>query len=234
LTLLEHLIKNGSERCVDDARNHSHTLRSLFNFNYYEGTVDRGVGVREKAKQIVEMLGDDERVREERTKARQLREKFGASLGGVSSTSGGRYAGYGNEDYGRGGGGGDYGNSGIGSSSSGFRDEGASGYGGSHERGYSGRYSDPATSGDSIVGGGVGATRSSSSSILDAETTPHFASIPDKKERKVKKSKKKKDKTDDSDEQSAVPASKLKFFNTLYAFGLLFIVFFVFCSHRFV
>ena len=51
LTLLEHLVKNGSERCVDDARNHSHVLRNLNRFNYYEGTVDRGVGVREKSKQ---------------------------------------------------------------------------------------------------------------------------------------------------------------------------------------
>jgi hypothetical protein len=43
------------ERCVDDARNHGHTLRALLNFNYYEGT-DRGSGVREKAKQLIEML----------------------------------------------------------------------------------------------------------------------------------------------------------------------------------
>ena len=79
LTLLEHLIKNGSERCVDDGRNHSHVLRALYNFNYYEGTVDRGVGVCEKSKQIVELLGDDERIREERTKAKQLREKLVAA-----------------------------------------------------------------------------------------------------------------------------------------------------------
>ena len=83
LTLLEHLIKNGSERCVDDARNHSHQLRSLNNFNYYEGTVDRGIGVREKSKQIVELLADNERIREERERARALREKFG----GRGSTS---------------------------------------------------------------------------------------------------------------------------------------------------
>ena len=52
LTLLEHLIKNGSERCVDDGRNHSHVLRALFNFNYYEGTVDRGQGVRENRSRL--------------------------------------------------------------------------------------------------------------------------------------------------------------------------------------
>ena len=90
LTLLEHLIKNGSERCVDDARNHSHTLRGLHRFNYYEGTIDRGVGVREKSKQLVEVLGDDERIREERQKARKMREKFGTSSGGsMAGVSGG-------------------------------------------------------------------------------------------------------------------------------------------------
>ncbi|KAL7482611.1 hypothetical protein ACHAW6_008277 [Cyclotella cf. meneghiniana] len=102
LTLTEHLVKNGSERCVDDARNHSHLLRSLDKFNYYEGTVDRGLGVREKAKQLVEILGDDDRIREERMKARQLREKF-AGRGGSASNSasgggGSKYAGYGNSD----------------------------------------------------------------------------------------------------------------------------------------
>ena len=114
LTLLEHLLKNGSERCVDDARNHSHTLRSLHQFNYYEGTVDRGLGVREKSKQIVEILSDDERVREERQKARKLREKFGGNLGGVSGGGGNKYAGYGNDSTSGGGG---YGDSGIDSSS---------------------------------------------------------------------------------------------------------------------
>ena len=132
LTLLEHLVKNGSERCVDDARNHSHLLRSLDRFNYYEGTVDRGIGVREKSKQLVEMLGDDERIREERMKARQLREKFaGRSMMTSSGVGGGgsKYAGYGNNDAAWSSGSGQgYGESGIGSG----RD--------SANRGYAGRY----------------------------------------------------------------------------------------------
>eukprot|EP00978_Attheya_sp_CCMP212_P005695 scaffold12795_cov36-Attheya_sp.AAC.1 len=103
LNLLEHLVKNGSERCVDDARNHSHTLRQLHQFNYYEGTVDRGVGVREKSKQLVEMIGDDELIREERNKAKQMRERFGASVGGGG---GGGSGGGGGGGGGSGGGGG--------------------------------------------------------------------------------------------------------------------------------
>ena len=44
LTLLEHLIKNGTERMVEEARDHMHKLRSMTEFNYFEGSVDRGQG----------------------------------------------------------------------------------------------------------------------------------------------------------------------------------------------
>ncbi len=183
LTLLEHLLKNGSERCVDDARNHSHLLRNLDRFNYYEGTVDRGLGVREKSKQVVEMLQDDERIREERQKARQLREKFSgrgssanASYGG-GGDGGGRYAGYGNSDSnwassgGGGGGSRGYGESGIGS---GGRDS---------NRGYAGRY-------------GEGDTAPSSSGFATSPTAPtkktsKSSSSSGTKVKKVKKKEKK-------------------------------------------
>lgn len=190
LTLLEHLIKNGSERCVDDGRNNSHILRGLFNFNYYEGTVDRGQGVREKSKQVVELVGDDERIREERTKAKQLREKFGGNLGGSSNTGGmagigggggSGYAGYGNDgdrNYGGYSGSGGYGDSGIGSSG-GYSDAVAS----SNTNSFSGRYSEEAETSEN--------------------TAPTFAAIPPKKvKKKNKKSKKKKEKSLDSTEVS--------------------------------
>ena len=186
LTLLEHLIKNGSERCVDDARNHSHILRNLFNFNYYEGTTDRGIGVREKSKQVVELLGDDERVREERSKARKLKEKFGGNLGGVSSSGGGysggggggsSYAGYGNDDYGGyDGGSSGYGDSGIGSNSGG---------------GFSGRYNDN----DNYSSNKIDTSANEDSNEAN---TPTFAAVPEKKKKKTKKSKKKKEKTEEA------------------------------------
>lgn len=195
LTLLEHLVKNGSERCVDDARNHSHLLRGLFNFNYYEGTVDRGQGVREKSKQVVELISDDERIREERIKAKQLREKFGGNLGGVSnfggvggggggmtgiSGGGSSFSGYGrdSENYGGYGGSGSYGNSGIGSSG-GYHDSAVASESSSNN--FSGRYADEAQG-----------------------ATPTFAAIPDKKAKKKKKSKKKTETTD----EVAPPAGK--------------------------
>lgn len=171
LSLLEHLIKNGSERCVDDARNHAHTIKSLHQFNYYEGTIDRGHGVREKSKQIAEIMGDDERIREERQKAKKLRERFGASGSTASSGGGGgggQYPGYGNDDSvgwgGSGGGGGGYGDS----------RSGGNGYGDDSGK-FSGRYSD-----ESAVRASGGGTSSA----------PTFASMPEVAPKKKKKKKK--------------------------------------------
>lgn len=87
LSLLEHLLKHGNERVIEDARDHMHKLRTLTNFNFYEGSIDRGSGVREKSRNLIEFLKDNERIREERDKARALRDKFAGS-----STN----AGYGN------------------------------------------------------------------------------------------------------------------------------------------
>ena len=171
LTLLEHLIKNGSERCVDDARGHGHSLKSLLQFNYYEGTIDRGLGVREKSKQILEILGDDERIREERQKARKLREKFGGSLGGTGGGgSSNPYSGYGNDNnnWDRGGGGG-YGDGGIGSKPS----SGGSRY--DDDGGYHGRYDNEPSSAASVT------------------PAPTFASLSDDVPKKAKGKKKKKD-----------------------------------------
>lgn len=172
LTLLEHLVKNGSERVVDDARNHGPTLRALFKFNYYEGTVDRGQGVREKSKQIVEMLSDDERVREERMKARKLREKFGSKLGAASNSggggAGGRYSGYGNDGWSGGdtAGGSSYSEGGIGSS-----------------RTAGGRYGDERAG----YGNGGGRYDEDTRGSNPAEPQPTFAAIPDSKPKKSKK-----------------------------------------------
>lgn len=200
LTLCEHLIKHGSERCVDDARYHSHQLRSLQKFNYYEGTVDRGIGVREKAKQVVELLGDDERIREERNKAKALRDKFGGTgdMSGIGSGGGGSSGGGGGTDrysgYGNSGGGGYGGDKGISSSYG-----GAGAGGASDTHGFSGRYSDKNSSSS-------GGTKSNEASSYSAE--PTFASIPDStKPATKKKTKKKKKKATTTAAVNDTPAS---------------------------
>lgn len=133
--------------------------------------MDRGLGVREKAKQLVEILGDDDRIREERMKARQLREKF-AGRGGSASNSasgggGSKYAGYGNSDaaWSTGANKG-YGESGIGAGAD------------TANRGYAGRYGE----------GGIDSTgnRSSKPNATVTSEIPKKPSTP-----KVKKVKKK-------------------------------------------
>merc|ERR1719399_1798173 len=76
LSLLEHLIKNGAERCVDEARERIYTIRTLTEFRYNEDGTEKGTGVREKAKLLVELLNDTKQIREARKKARELRDKF--------------------------------------------------------------------------------------------------------------------------------------------------------------
>ncbi|KAF8470914.1 hypothetical protein DFH94DRAFT_637373 [Russula ochroleuca] len=134
LQLLEYLIKHGSERVVDDARSHVSTLKMLRSFHYIdEKGKDQGINVRNRSKELVELLADVDKIRQERKKAKANRSKYigtgndGFSFGG----SGGRYGGFGNEggsysgDYGSNASGYDRGMilpSSSGGGSSGFRD----------------------------------------------------------------------------------------------------------------
>ncbi|OSC98000.1 ENTH-domain-containing protein [Trametes coccinea BRFM310] len=138
LQLLEYLIKNGSERVVDDARSHIATIKMLRNFYYVdEKGKDQGINVRNRAKELVDLLGDVEKIRAERRKAKANRHKYtGVGNDAMSFSSSGRYGGFGSEslgyndsNYGSGGasGGGSsrydsYGEGGSASYSGGFRD----------------------------------------------------------------------------------------------------------------
>ena len=95
---------------------------------------DQGVNVRNRAKELAELLGDVDRIRAERKKARANRNKFGGvegggvMNGGMSGSS--RYGGFGSEDASFGGySGGTYGDGGGfgGNRSSGFQDSGTTG-----------------------------------------------------------------------------------------------------------
>ncbi|EMD64111.1 hypothetical protein COCSADRAFT_117129 [Bipolaris sorokiniana ND90Pr] len=115
LQLLEYLIKHGSERVIDDARSHVSLLKMLRQFHYIDQNgKDQGINVRNRAKELAELLSDVDRIRTERKKARANRSKFGgveggagmggfSGSGGFSGGSGGsRYGGFGSEsaDYG--------------------------------------------------------------------------------------------------------------------------------------
>merc|ERR1719161_3279262 len=111
LNLLEYLLKSGSERCIDEARDNLYKIRSLEGFHHEEEGKDKGVGLREKAKAVAELLNDRNTLREEREKCRQLRDKFvgiaaGAGENRTFSGGAGRYDGFGGGDRYSGGGGG--------------------------------------------------------------------------------------------------------------------------------
>ena len=105
LQLLEFLIKNGSERVIDDARSHLTLLKMLRQFHFIDQNgKDQGVNVRNRAKELAELLSDVDRIRAERKKARSTRNKYtgvegGAGLGGGLSSSS-RYGGFGSEESG--------------------------------------------------------------------------------------------------------------------------------------
>jgi epsin len=108
LQLLEYLVKNGSERVVDDARSHVSMIKILRNFHYIdEKGKDQGINVRNRSRELATLLGDLDQIRQERRKAKQLRNKYlgsagggGSATGGPSFSSGGsRYGGFGSDQY---------------------------------------------------------------------------------------------------------------------------------------
>src|ERR1700744_4639117 len=107
LQLLEFLIKNGSERVIDDARSHMSLLKMLRQFHFIDANgKDQGINVRNRSKELVELLSDVEKIRTERKKARSNRQKYGGYEGGGAggsgggSSSSGRYGGFGSESAG--------------------------------------------------------------------------------------------------------------------------------------
>ncbi|KAJ3268860.1 Epsin-3, clathrin recruitment and traffic between the Golgi and endosome [Terramyces sp. JEL0728] len=92
LQLLEFLLKNGSEQ-------HAKTITTLMTKRKIkELTVNTINSVRHRAKEIVDMLGNDDKIRDERQKAKENRNKYK----GVSSyemKSGGGYSGFGSDSY---------------------------------------------------------------------------------------------------------------------------------------
>ncbi|PSR97264.1 hypothetical protein BD289DRAFT_113822 [Coniella lustricola] len=126
LQLLEYLIKHGSERVIDDARSHLTLLKMLRQFHFIDQNgKDQGVNVRNRAKELTELLSDVDRIRAERKKARANKTKYTGVEGGGGGFSGSssRYGGFGSET------GGSSGNGGYGGYSGGVYGDGG-GFGG--------------------------------------------------------------------------------------------------------
>ncbi|XGW34203.1 hypothetical protein V3C99_018211, partial [Haemonchus contortus] len=69
LTLLNHLLFHGSERVIGNARDHMFQMRSLEQYKYVdEHGRDQGLNVRHRAKVILDLLNDDDKLRAQRKK----------------------------------------------------------------------------------------------------------------------------------------------------------------------
>lgn len=77
LLLLNYLILNGSERVITSARDHLHDMRQLENFQHVdEAGKDQGLNIRHKVKEILEVIQDDQRLRDERKRAKTNKDKY--------------------------------------------------------------------------------------------------------------------------------------------------------------
>ncbi|XP_054134904.1 epsin-3 isoform X2 [Melozone crissalis] len=104
LTLLDYLIKTGSEKVTHQCRENLYTIQTLKDFQYVDRDgKDQGINIREKVKQVMALLKDEERLKQERAHALQTKERM--ALEGMGSGShqvgyGRRASPYG-EDYSR-------------------------------------------------------------------------------------------------------------------------------------
>ncbi|XP_044466057.1 clathrin interactor EPSIN 2-like isoform X2 [Mangifera indica] len=85
LTVLEYLVAHGSERVIDDIREHAYQISALSDFQYIDSSGrDQGNNVRRKSQSLVALVNDKERIIEVRQKAAANRDKFrNPSAGGM-------------------------------------------------------------------------------------------------------------------------------------------------------
>lgn len=80
---MEYLIKTGSERVSQQCKENMYAVQTLKDFQYVDRDgKDQGVNVREKAKQLVALLRDEDRLREERAHALKTKEKLAQTATG--------------------------------------------------------------------------------------------------------------------------------------------------------
>ncbi|KAM4844764.1 epsin-3 isoform 2-T3 [Thomomys bottae] len=86
LTLLDYLLKTGSERVAHQCRENLYTIQTLKDFQHVDRDgKDQGVNVREKVKQVMALLKDEERLRQERTHALKTKERLALEGTGIGS-----------------------------------------------------------------------------------------------------------------------------------------------------
>ncbi|XP_029784916.1 epsin-2 isoform X2 [Suricata suricatta] len=86
LTLLDYLVKTGSERVAQQCRENIFAVQTLKDFQYIDRDgKDQGINVREKSKQLVALLKDEERLKAERAQALKTKERMAQVATGMGS-----------------------------------------------------------------------------------------------------------------------------------------------------
>ncbi|KAJ8334371.1 hypothetical protein SKAU_G00400100 [Synaphobranchus kaupii] len=87
MTLLDYLLKTGSDRVAQQCQENIYILQTLREFQFMDRDgKDQGVNVREKAKQLVTLLKDEEKLKEERTQALKTKEKMAQTTSASSAS----------------------------------------------------------------------------------------------------------------------------------------------------
>nr|GEX40486.1 hypothetical protein [Tanacetum cinerariifolium] len=77
LTILEYLVANGSERFIEDIREHAYEIEKLSSFQYIDSTGrDQGNNIRNKSHILIALMNDKDKIQEIREKAAASREVF--------------------------------------------------------------------------------------------------------------------------------------------------------------
>ena len=66
LHVMDYLAKNGSPRVIQDLKDDLYKIRNFQDFSFKEGTVTQGTELREKAKGLVDLLNDPNKLQYER------------------------------------------------------------------------------------------------------------------------------------------------------------------------
>ncbi|XP_029996466.1 epsin-3 isoform X1 [Sphaeramia orbicularis] len=88
LTLLDYLVKTGSEHVAKECREKIYSIQTLRDFQYIDRDGrDQGINVREKAKHLVALLRDEEKLKKERSQAQKTKTRMVGINSGLGSGS---------------------------------------------------------------------------------------------------------------------------------------------------
>lgn len=88
LLVLDFIMKRGSERVGQQCKEQIYSLLTLQDFRFVDKDgKDQGASVREKARQLVTLLKDEEMLKAERKKALQAKERFAQNSAGIGSAN---------------------------------------------------------------------------------------------------------------------------------------------------